>query len=120
MELSTHFAMESIPQQPNISAALDRLWVRFLPEIRERVDVLESAAKAFAASTLSLSQAEAAHTAAHKLAGVLGTFSLPSGTALARELEILYSLENGPDSALSERLAALAAQLRTTIENRNS
>ena len=98
--------------------ALERMWVKFLPEIRERVAVLESAAAAFAAHALTATQQEAAHAAAHKLAGVLGTFNLAHGTILARELELLYSGENGPDLALGSRLAALAAELRATVESR--
>ncbi len=101
-----------------IAKALDRMWARFLPEIRERVTVLESAAAAFAAQTLTAPQQEAAHAAAHKLAGVLGTFNLAHGTILAREAELLYSGENGPDPASGPRLASLAAELRATIESR--
>ena len=60
------------------------MWAQFLPQIQERVAVLETAAEAFAAGRLS-KQHEAAKTAAHKLAGVLGTFGLTQGTVLARE-----------------------------------
>ncbi len=74
-------------QQPSMKEALDRLWKQFLPQIEERVAALESAATALAADRLSHDQREAAHAAAHKLAGVLGTFGLTKGTILAREAE---------------------------------
>ncbi|HVU47708.1 MAG TPA: Hpt domain-containing protein, partial [Terracidiphilus sp.] len=74
------------PVQPDLTAALDRLWVRFLPEIRERVTIVESAIQTLSSGALSAEQKEAAASAAHKLAGVLGTFSLHRGTELAREL----------------------------------
>ncbi len=99
---------------------MDRLWAKFLPEIRERVAILEAAAAAAAAKTLSDSDCEAAQSAAHKLAGVLGTFSLTRGTVLARELELAYSRESAPDAASGKHLASLAAELRTMVESRKS
>lgn len=104
--------------QPGLTAALDRLWARFLPEIRERVSVIESAVEALAAGPLSAGQRDAAASAAHKLAGVLGTFSLARGTELARELELQFSGEtdSAPDS--TPHLASIAAELRSLIEGR--
>jgi HPt (histidine-containing phosphotransfer) domain-containing protein len=102
------------PAPPNLNAALDRLWVRFLPEIRERVAIIESAIQSLTANSLSAEQQEAAASAAHKLAGVLGTFSLQRGTELARELELQFSGTPG----IASNLAAQAAELRTIIENR--
>jgi HPt (histidine-containing phosphotransfer) domain-containing protein len=104
--------------QPGLTAALDRLWARFLPEIRERVTVIESAVKALATGPLSAEQRDAAASAAHKLAGVLGTFSLARGTELARKLELRFSdvTDSAPDSA--PRLASIAVELRSLIESR--
>lgn len=98
-----------------IAAALERLWVRFLPEIRARVEILEAAALALAGGGLSSAQREAAASAAHKLAGTLGTFSLARGTGVARELELLYSGDDGPSA---ETAAQMAAELRGLIEGR--
>lgn len=115
--------MES-PGQPGVRTdaallyAIDQLWVRFLPEILKRVAVLEEAASAVAANKLSKSRREAAKAAAHKLAGVLGTFNLTRGTVLARELEITYSRESSPNADSSGQLATIAAELRNLVENR--
>jgi HPt (histidine-containing phosphotransfer) domain-containing protein len=98
-----------------ISAALERLWIRFLPEIKARVEILESAAHALAAGKLSPTQRESAASAAHKLAGTLGTFSLARGTELARELEQLYAGGEGPSP---EQAAQSARELRGMIEGR--
>jgi HPt (histidine-containing phosphotransfer) domain-containing protein len=102
------------PAQPNLAAALDRLWARFLPEIRERVAVVDAAVQALAAGSLGAEQKDAAASAAHKLAGVLGTFSLARGTELARELELQFS--GTPASA--SQLAAIASELRAVIDSR--
>jgi HPt (histidine-containing phosphotransfer) domain-containing protein len=102
------------PAQPDLTAALDRLWARFLPEIRERVAVIDAAVAALAAGSLSPGQKDDAASAAHKLAGVLGTFSLARGTELARELELRFS--GSPGSA--DQLASIAAELRAVIDSR--
>ncbi len=102
-------------REAQISAALERLWVRFLPEIRARVEILEAAALALAGGTLSPTQRDSAASAAHKLAGTLGTFSLARGTVVARELEQLYGGGDGPSS---ETAAQMAKELREMVEGR--
>ena len=72
--------------QAALSAALDRLWTQYLPLMQERVEVLEAAAQDFAAGPLSVERQQAARAAAHKLAGVLGTFGLTRGTVLAHTI----------------------------------
>ncbi len=101
---------------PDLAAALDRLWARFLPELRERVAVLESAVHSLAAGTLTAEKQEEAHAAAHKLAGVLGTFNLERGTELARELELLF--ESAPHPSAATRLTELTSGLRTLLDHR--
>jgi HPt (histidine-containing phosphotransfer) domain-containing protein len=110
--------MDSVAQ-PSMAEALDRMWARFLPQLEERVATLEAAAANFAANRLSADQRAAAIAAAHKLAGVLGTFGLSEGTVLARELENLYSRQSGPDAALYAQTTELAARLRAIVESRN-
>ena len=114
------------PAQPgrqadaNLAAAIDRLWVRFLPEMWERVSILSSAASAVSAKTLTGQECKAAQAAAHKLAGVLGTFGLTAGTVLARKLEMHFSREGGPDSDFGPRLLEVVAELQSMIDSRQS
>jgi HPt (histidine-containing phosphotransfer) domain-containing protein len=108
----------SAGEAANLAAAIDRLWVRFLPEILERVGILEDAAVACTANQLSTAQVEAAHAAAHKLAGILGTFSLADGTELAREFELLFSNREPPPASLAGRLAQVASELRHLVDSR--
>jgi len=104
------------PQQPDLARALDRMWLQFRPQMEERLITLEAAAAALAAHTLSPEQLVAAASAAHKLAGVLGTFGLARGTELARELEQHYCALPSPTSAPD--LPALTTELRSIIANR--
>ena len=103
---------------PDLAQAIDLLWARFLPEIRSRVEVLKAAAAACAVKRLTSAQREAAHAAAHKLAGTLGTFNLTRGTVLAREFELVCCREDTPDATVAGRLGAIAAELRTIVDGR--
>jgi HPt (histidine-containing phosphotransfer) domain-containing protein len=98
-----------------MAAALDRLWVRFLPETRSRIEILETAARALANGPLSDSDREAAAGAAHKLAGSLGNFGLQRGTAIARELEVLYAGGAGP---APEDAVRMTSELRQLVDSR--
>lgn len=113
--------LDEKPEQkakPDLTAALNQLWKRFLPEINDRVSILESAAQACAAGGLAPEQREATRAAAHKLAGTLGTFSLARGTELAREFEQICTNEESCSSPRAGHLAELAAEIRTIIANR--
>jgi HPt (histidine-containing phosphotransfer) domain-containing protein len=107
-------ANQAVP--PALAAALEQLWARFLPETRDRVSIVEAAVESLVAGSLTPDQLNAAHAAAHKLSGTLGTFSLPRGTDLARELELAFAA--APEPASAPRLASLAAELRSLIEAR--
>jgi HPt (histidine-containing phosphotransfer) domain-containing protein len=117
--------MESPPQSsdPNartIAEVLEKMWARYLPDILERVRVLQQASAALTSGSLSPSVCEAAESAAHKLAGTLGTFALPRGTELARELEQAFAAEDGPNAASAPRIASAVSELRNMVENRKS
>ena len=104
--------------QAGFSAALDQLWIKFLPEIEERLALLESAAAAAQDGSLTPQVQHSAQAAAHKLAGVLGSFGLSEGTAPARETERIYSLTEAPSRESASLLAALAAALHSVVDGR--
>jgi HPt (histidine-containing phosphotransfer) domain-containing protein len=101
--------------QPDLGAALNRLWERFLPEMSRRAAILEAAASALAQGSLSPAQKQEAASAAHKLAGILGTFNLERGTELARRLETLFLNTESPDPSVALQLAE---QVRSIVESR--
>jgi HPt (histidine-containing phosphotransfer) domain-containing protein len=111
--------MEPIAR-PALDDALRKLWDKFLPQMEERVALLEEAGAALDAGLLTSAQRNAANAAAHKLAGVLGSFGLTRGTILAREAEILYSGEPQTDPDAADQLRTLAVQLRAMIEARKA
>ena len=101
-----------------LANAMDRLWVKFLPQMEERVATLEKAAESLMSGALSEEDQRRASTEAHKLAGVLGTFGLEQGTKLAREAEEVYAGTLDRSPAVSERLTQIAEQLRGMIDGR--
>jgi HPt (histidine-containing phosphotransfer) domain-containing protein len=108
-------AEKSSTRTEHLSAAIDQLWIRFLPEIRKRVELLQTAA-AVGGGTGSLR--EEAVATAHKLAGALGTFNLERGTELAREYELIAERDDVPNDATSERLVAIANELGVIVDGR--
>lgn len=112
---------QSRGEEEAISEAMDRLWKRFLPEIEERVALLESASVAITRRELTEERRETARAAAHKLAGVLGTFGLTRGTVLARQLEMVFSRKlSGAAQTATHQLPEVAAEIRALVEHRNS
>jgi HPt (histidine-containing phosphotransfer) domain-containing protein len=101
---------------PALSKALDRLWVRFLPEIEHRISMVEIAAQAQYEGSLTQEQREAAHAAAHKLAGTLGTFGLHRGTEVARQIE--HALAEETPLAAGTELSSSIAEIRVLIDRR--
>lgn len=73
-----------------LSAALQRLWEKFLPEIAHRVRVVEEAVNAVETGRLTAELSADAHQAAHKLAGTLGTFGHAQGSQDALALEAAF------------------------------
>ena len=110
--------MPNSPTHPELSDALNRLWSQFLPQMEERVKAIESANQALAAGRLGAEERARANAAAHKLAGVLGTFGLTKGTVLAREAEMLFVSESGIDATTLPRLKEIVRQLREMIAHR--
>ena len=108
--------MASLLMQPEMKEALDQLWKQFLPQIEDRVAVLEAAGRDLAGGALTDDQRDGAQTAAHKLAGVLGTFGLTKGTILAREAELLCS--GDVKTASAPQIIDIASQLRALIDGR--
>ena len=106
--------------QPAMAQAIEAMWVKYLPLMEERLAILEAAETALSSGLLTIEQRVAANNAAHKLAGVLGTFGLTKGTILAREVEILYSAEPELDPAAAREIKKITAQLREMIDCRKA
>ncbi len=102
----------------SVDEAMALLWARFLPHLHERVRVLEQASSALLKESFVPAECAEGGAAAHKLAGVLGSFGLHHGTHLAREAEALCLDAAQPDPIASVRIAEIASQLRVMLAQR--
>lgn len=102
----------------SVEEAMALLWARFLPHLQERVRTLELASCALLQESFAPSDCAEGGAAAHKLAGVLGSFGLHEGTHLAREAEALCSDVVQPNPIASARVAEIASQLRAMLVQR--
>jgi HPt (histidine-containing phosphotransfer) domain-containing protein len=105
-------------EQSALNDALNQMWSRFLPQMRDRMALLSEATEAYANGALSPVQQKAAREAAHKLSGVLGSFGLANGTVLARELETIFECMESQDGDLAERMRTMTDELSALIESR--
>ena len=103
---------QSKPEPPGLAEALDRLWRQFLPQMYDRVAVLDTVVGPLAVGALEKSHRDAVASAAHNLAGVLGSFGLHEGTVLAREAETICSEHSEAAPAAAARVAQIAMHLR--------
>ena len=105
--------MVTATANPDITRELlARLWERSLPVVRERLDVLDTAAAATSNNALTETLRTHAIAEAHKLAGSLGMFGYSEGTNLARQIEALLETEVSPPP---DHLTTLAGNLRTAL-----
>ena len=84
---SPHAAPEEVTGK--LHDLLATLWERSRQTISERVEVLRTAHRNLRTNPADKNARRAGADAAHKLAGILGTFGLPDGTNLARRVELL-------------------------------
>ncbi|HCT59623.1 MULTISPECIES: Hpt domain-containing protein [Acidobacterium] len=95
-----------------IQSKLDAIWKASKPALLERLATLEASCEALRVNPESQDARHAAHDAAHKLAGVLGTFGLVRGSQIASELECIVT---GQDNEPLPAMQPLLAELREMI-----
>ena len=84
---SSHAAPEEVTGK--LHDLLATLWSRSRETIGERLDVLRTTHRTLRTHPADKNARRAGADAAHKLAGILGTFGLPDGTNLARHVEVM-------------------------------
>ena len=92
-----------------------KLWERYRPLCMERLSVIEEARTAASSIALNDEVRGKAESAAHKLAGVLGSIGLPEGSKIASEIEALLQPDDTFTSGQLLRLSELVANLRSQL-----
>jgi HPt (histidine-containing phosphotransfer) domain-containing protein len=109
--------MTDPPEQDELRDALAAIWTRSRPVLLDRQATIARAVPELADRPDDLQLREATRTEAHKLAGLLGTLGLPSGTELARAIE--HRLDPDAPPPDTAELRRLAAELRAVIESKH-
>jgi len=103
--------MSNTPEAEIQTLLLD-IWKRHLPQLLERLNLLERAASLVAASSLSEEQRVEAQNVAHKLAGNLGMFGHEGAGKTASQIE--QTLKKPTPQTLAE-LPSLVAKLQKDL-----
>lgn len=106
-------------QTEKLQEMLQAMWKTSRPAILERFQTIRDAEKMLAAGSLDDGARKNAESAAHKLAGVLGTFGLPQGTQLASQIEVLLASPS-LDAAHASQLALQLDELEAVIASKPS
>jgi HPt (histidine-containing phosphotransfer) domain-containing protein len=102
--------MESERVRSNLSS----VWVAMRLTITARIGAIEAALAGLGKGGVGRAEIEAALAAAHKLAGVLGTFGLHRGSEVAAEIE--SRLEAADPSTNLGALRDLVGELKEIVE----
>ncbi|MHB1700303.1 MAG: Hpt domain-containing protein [Acidobacteriaceae bacterium] len=112
--------MREADDEPTLDRKMDALlagiWAKSKPVMAKRVALLRAASEAIqSAGALPADEHEAAISAAHNLAGVLGTFGFQDGTDAARSIELIL---RGRQATLAdaEVLAPMVATLEEVMQ----
>jgi HPt (histidine-containing phosphotransfer) domain-containing protein len=101
-----------------IQAMLKVMWKSSRPTIAERLRTLRVAQQKIAEGALDEAVRKEAESAAHKLAGILGTFGLPEGGAAASKIDRLLA-RPGEIEAHQPDLASWLDELESQIASRD-
>lgn len=101
-----------------LAAKLNEIWRASRPIILERMAVLHATQAALAADLHNGDARREGREAAHKLAGVLGTFGLPRGSELASALEEILKADMPLTADDLTTLATHIAELESVIASK--
>lgn len=100
------------PIEQQYQQAIEDLWAQHEGAIHERLTVLRQAIAALQSGSLTEELRESAERTAHKLAGLLGMFDRPAGSAAARQIEQMLQA----DQAIQvEKLRSIVQELGDQI-----
>jgi HPt (histidine-containing phosphotransfer) domain-containing protein len=107
------------PANEQLQQLLMKLWANSKATIAERLETIRQAQIQMAKNSLDGATRTHAVDAAHKLAGILGTFGLPEGTELARQVEEGLNGTNPAEGLNADGLDALVKRLAVLIDKKS-
>ncbi|QMS88363.1 response regulator [Nostoc edaphicum CCNP1411] len=117
---SSHSPVPNLKSQQQALMAVAEIWQRFQGRVDEQVRLLEEAIATLNQNTSNPELLSGAAKEAHTLAGSLGTFGLPLGSKLARNIELLLSSGQTLSKFEISNLESWVRLLRREIEGNNT
>ncbi len=104
-------------ETPAMQAQLAAIWQRSVPQVRQRLELLQRAAEELTTSrSIDSDLRSEAVSVAHKLAGSLGMFGFTDATEHARAIELTLDHPGLPQpERLQEQVATLAAVMEPRL-----
>ena len=99
-----------------LQGKLAEIWTRTRERVLERLEVLDQASVALLEGNLGAGLRKQAESAAHKLAGLLGTFGLAAASRFARELELSLRRAESISALGARRFSECVAALRLEVD----
>jgi DNA-binding response OmpR family regulator/HPt (histidine-containing phosphotransfer) domain-containing protein len=118
IEPKTIAPMPPIVSPVNVPQRLTEIWDRHRDRMFERVATIDRVITALQQQSLTTEIRIQAWNAAHSLAGALGTFGLPLGSEVAKQIELLLSSETAITLAHIPELEVGVTELRLQIGSR--
>ncbi len=97
---------------------LQSLWTKNYGLLQERLKLIRDAYDRLAAGSLDNQTRTDAESAAHKLAGILGTFGLPQGSTLASKIETSLAKEAPAGPEFAPQLQSWLTELEAIVASR--
>ncbi len=110
----------NLKSQQQTLMAVAEIWQRFQGRVNEQMRLLEEAIATLNQNTLNPELLSHAAKEAHTLAGSLGTFGLPLGSKLARNIELLLSSGKTLSKSEISNLESWVRLLRREIEGNDA
>lgn len=105
--------------QAKVLAVVQQMWGNFKESLGSQMALFEQAIAQISTGTLDGKLRSSAEAQAHRLIGSLGSFGLPQGSEVARQIEHLLRLDSlGKNEA--RQLEELVGQLKQAVEHKPS
>ena len=107
------------PKANTLQILLQQLWITSQTKVAQRIETLQHAQIRMEQNSLDARIRKQAADAAHKLAGILGTFGLPQGSTLALQVETAMESEE-PATLGAKEFAAILDELTRMVAQKSA
>lgn len=105
--------------QAKVMAVVEQIWLKYRDSFAEKIALFDRASALMATGNLDVQLRQQAQHQAHQLVGSLGSFGLPEGSKVAREIEQLFKADSLSEPNLVLQLQALLISLKQIVDNKN-